>query len=39
MILSLDNSDKQFFIASILVPLIIWWVFTGRKKYSAKGMR
>lgn len=38
MIKSLDNSDKQFFLASILVPLIIWWIFTGRRKYSTKGM-
>lgn len=34
-----DGEDKKFFIASIMVPLVIWWTFTGRKKYSAKGMR
>jgi hypothetical protein len=39
MIRSLDNQDKQFFIASIAIPILLWWVFTGRKKYSAKGMR
>jgi hypothetical protein len=38
MIRSLDNSDKQFFIASILIPILLWWIFTGRKKYSTKGM-
>ena len=35
----LDTEDKKFFLASILVPLIIWWYFTGRKKYGMKGMR
>jgi hypothetical protein len=35
----LDNADKQFFVASVLVPLLLWWYFTGRKKYGAKGMR
>jgi len=39
MIVKLDGDDKKFFIASILIPIGIWWVFTGRKKYSAKGMR
>ncbi len=36
---NIDRSDKQFFVASILVPLVIWWVFTGRRKYAAKGMK
>lgn len=35
---SLDSDDKRFFIAAIVVPLILWWVFTGRKKYGTKGM-
>lgn len=35
----LDTEDKKFFLASILVPLVIWWYFTGRKKYGMKGMR
>jgi hypothetical protein len=35
----IDTADKQFFIASILIPLCIWWFFTGRKKYSTKGMK
>lgn len=35
----MDKSDKQFFIASIMVPLLIWWWFTGRHKYGMKGMR
>jgi len=34
----MDNSDKQFFVASIVLQLLIWWFFTGRKKYGAKGM-
>lgn len=35
----LDGEDKKFFIASIGVPILIWWIFTGRKKYGVKGMR
>ncbi len=38
-ILHMDNSDKQFMIASICVPLLLWWLFTGRKKYGTKGMK
>jgi hypothetical protein len=36
---SLDYDDKAFFVGSILGPLLIWWVFYGRKKYGTKGMR
>lgn len=36
--MSLDAHDKQFFIATILVPIVLWWIFTGRRKYSVKGM-
>lgn len=36
--IKLDAQDKQFFIATILVPLVLWWIFTGRRKYSVKGM-
>jgi hypothetical protein len=35
---SLDNDDARFFI-SMLVGLLLWWVFIGRKRYSTKGMR
>ncbi len=37
--MNFDARDKQFFIATILTPILLWWVFTGRRKYSAKGMR
>ncbi len=33
----LDQHHRQFMIASIAIPLILWWFFTGRKKYSLKG--
>jgi len=36
---SLDRDDKAFFVGSIVGPIIIWWLFYGRRKYSAKGMR
>jgi len=35
----MDSSDKQFFIAGILAPVVAWWIFRGRKKYSVKGMK
>lgn len=34
----IDSKDKQYLIVAVVTPLIVWWVFTGRKKYSAKGM-
>lgn len=37
--LKMERGDKQFFLASIVAPLVIWWYFTGRNKYSAKGMK
>lgn len=35
----MQSDDKKFFIASIAIPLIVWWVFTGSKRYSVKGMK
>lgn len=35
----MDSSDKQFFLASILAPIAVWWFFRGRKKYSTGGMK
>lgn len=35
----MQDGDKHFFIASIAAPIIFWWVFVGRKRYSAKGMK
>lgn len=35
----MQPSDKQFFVASIIAPLLVWWYFTGRKRYSVKGMK
>lgn len=36
---SLDKNDKQFFVAAIITPIVLWWIFTGRRKYGMKGMR
>lgn len=36
---SLDNHDKKFFVASIMVPIVVWWFLTGREKYGTKGMK
>lgn len=35
----MQDDDKKFFIASIMIPIIVWWYFTGRKRYSVKGMK
>lgn len=35
---TLDTDDKRFFLAAIITPIALWWVFTGRKKYGVKGM-
>lgn len=34
---SLDNDDARFLI-SMVVGLLLWWLFIGRRKYSTKGM-
>jgi len=35
----IQDGDKQFLFASIVAPLVLWWIFTGRKRYSVKGMK
>lgn len=35
----MDQNDKYFFIGSIVLPAVTWWIFIGRRKYSAKGMK
>jgi hypothetical protein len=35
----METSDKQFFFASVIAPVIIWWVFTGSKRYGTGGMK
>lgn len=35
---ALDQDDKRFFAASVIIPIAVWWYFTGRKKYGTKGM-
>ena len=34
----LDNEDTQLMIFTVVIPVIAWWVLSGRKKYSTKGM-
>jgi hypothetical protein len=36
---ALDKGDKQFFAATVIAPLLVWWYFNGRKKYGTKGMK
>lgn len=33
----LDYDDRAFMVGSIVGPLLVWWLFYGRKKYSLKG--
>lgn len=34
-----DKHDRFFLLSTVLLPLILWWVFYGRSKYSLKGQR
>jgi hypothetical protein len=34
----MDSGDKQFLVGTLIAPVIVWWLFQGRKKYSVKGM-
>lgn len=34
----LDTNDRYYFLATILVPLVLWWIYIGRRKYGVKGM-
>jgi hypothetical protein len=36
---ALDNGDKAFFVGSLIAPIMVWWYFTGRKKYGTKGLK
>lgn len=35
----MDKNDKYFLLATIIVPLVLWWMFFGHDKYSLKGQR
>lgn len=36
----MDKSDRYFLASSVIVPLIVWWLFIGRTKYGApRGMK
>lgn len=38
-LLHMDRDDKSFFVGTVIAPIIVWWIFYGRKRYSAKGMK
>ncbi len=41
VISNMDKNDKLMFtqiIASAAVTIAVWWYFSGRRKYSTKGM-
>lgn len=35
----LDRSDRYMIVSSVVAPILVWWFYTGRHKYSSKGMR
>lgn len=35
----LDRNDRFFMLSTIIIPLILWWLFYGRNKYSLKGQK
>lgn len=36
---ALDTPDRAFFVGTVITPIVVWWLFYGRKKYGMKGMR
>lgn len=34
-----DRKDRYFLLTTVVVPLILWWMFFGKDKYSLKGQR
>ena len=34
----MDESDRYFFLASVITPLLVWYCYKGRK-YSLRGMK
>jgi hypothetical protein len=35
---AIDTEDKVFLLGALVAPALVWWLFTGRKKYTTKGM-
>ena len=35
----IDTDDKAFLVGSVIAPIIVWWMFFGRKKYGVGGMK
>jgi hypothetical protein len=35
----LDRNDRFFMLSTIIIPLILWWLFYGKNKYSLKGQK
>jgi hypothetical protein len=36
---ALSPSDRYTLVGTVLVPLVLWWFFIGRKKFNLKGLR
>jgi len=36
---ALQNGDKAFIVGTVITPIVVWWYFTGRKKYGTKGLK
>lgn len=35
----MPRDDQMFLIGTIITPILVWWFFVGRNRYSAKGMK
>lgn len=35
----LAKEDKAFFAGTVIAPIVVWWLFYGRKRYAMKGMK
>jgi hypothetical protein len=35
----IDKGDRYMLLSSIVIPVLFWWYYVGRKRYGTKGMR
>jgi hypothetical protein len=35
----IDRGDRYMLLSSMIVPVLFWWFYIGRKKYGTKGMK
>lgn len=36
---AIEKNDRAFMLGTIVVPIVVWWYYFGRDKYSTKGIK